>query len=291
MSKKVSKAVPIFIISMFLWLILGSTITVSADWQKEIDGSYCYITDSGEKATGFQKIGDATYYFDKSGKMRTSKWLTTSSGAKYYFKKDGSMAVGKVKIGKNTYYFGKNGKMWTSKWLTTSSGVKYYFQKDGTMAVGKVKIGGKTYEFDSNGKLLVSELWKPYEGVKWNMTQSEVIKSLNLKEDDYYEIDDDIMLTINEVEDISSAFLCDIYIFDDKKLIAIGSCGLYSKGNLKFLKDEFESEGFIFVTSQEIDDGTYCYYLSKNNIGGIVYSEDFIAYFITSDSFSNDMLN
>lgn len=283
MSKKVSKVVPIFIIAMFIWAVFGNAITVSADWQKETDGSYCYITDSGEKVTGFQKIGDSNYYFDKSGKMQTSKWVTTSSGAKYYFKKDGTMAVGKTKIGGNTYYFGKNGKMWTSKWLTTSSGAKYYFKKDGTMAVGKVKLGGKTYEFDSKGKLLVSKLWKPYEGVKWNMTQSEVIEALSLKEEDY-EMDGDIIISINKDEPITSPFLGNVYTFYDEKLIAIGSCGVYTEENLELLKNEFESEGFISYDSPiENNNATYSFYITKENIAGIIYDDEVIMYLIVAD--------
>lgn len=284
MLKKVFKATPILVMSMIIWLLLGNTITVSADWQKEADGSFCYISDSGEKVTGFQKIGDNTYYFDKSGKMLTKKWVTTSSGSKYYLKKDGSMATGKVKIGDNTYYFGKSGKMWTSKWLTTSSGTKYYFRKDGSMAVGKVKIGEKTYEFDSKGRLLASKLWKPYNGIKWNMTQSEVIEALNLKEDDY-EFDDNVMLTINEDEDILGPFLGNVYVFTDEKLIAIGSCGIYSEENLKILKDEFEKEGFIYIpTNHNKDTAEYSFFINKEYTGGILQTDEVIMYLIFSNS-------
>ena len=289
MLKKVFKATPIFVMSMIVWLLLGSTIVVSADWV-EADGSRYYVNESGENLIGFQRIGNSSYFFDEDGKMCTSKWITTTAGTKYYFKQDGTMATGKVKIGKNTYYFGQNGKMRTSKWVTMSDGTKYYFKQDGTMAIGKIKIGDKSYEFDSKGKLIVSKLWNPYNGVKWDMSQSEVIEALNLKEDDY-ELHDSIILTVNEDEDILGPFFANVYFFTDEKLIAIGSCGIYSEENLKILKEEFEREEFIFITSQEVDTETYCYYINKNNTGAIVYSEDFIMYFITSDSFLSDIRN
>lgn len=247
MLKKVFKATPIFVMSMIVWLLLGSTIVVSADWV-EADGSRYYVNESGENLIGFQRIGNSSYFFDEDGKMCTSKWITTTAGTKYYFK------------------------------------------QDGTMAIGKIKIGDKSYEFDSKGKLIVSKLWNPYNGVKWDMSQSEVIEALNLKEDDY-ELHDSIILTVNEDEDVLGPFFANVYFFTDEKLIAIGSCGIYSEENLKILKEEFEREEFIFITSQEVDAETYCYYINKNNTGAIVYSEDFIMYFITSDSFLSDIRN
>lgn len=273
--------------------VLFVSITVSADsWSKEADGSTYYLTDSGEKLTGFQLIGENSYFFGEDGKMWTSKWLTTATGTKYYFKKDGTMATGKLKIGSKTYYFGKNGKMRTSKWVTTSSGAKYYFKKDGTMATGKLKIGGKTYEFAADGKLQVLSLWAPFDGISWGMSQEEIIKCLNLSEDQYFSDDDYmIVITYELTSDSDSTFLCDVYVTDDGELNAFGSLGVYSDETRKNLDDAFKNEGYFLAGSAKEDDSAYCYYVSKNNIGGIIYSDSFILYLIVSDTQTQSMID
>ena len=124
---------------------------VSAEWVKS-DSGYSYKSDdTGKKLTGWQTIGDGTYYFDKKGIALTG-WKKIGDDT-YYFNsaKKGKMLTGWSKIGSSKYYFGKDGKMRTG--FVKLSGDTYYFGKNGKMRTGKLKISGKTYDFGTDGIL------------------------------------------------------------------------------------------------------------------------------------------
>ena len=79
---------------------------VSAEWVKS-DSGYSYKSDDpGKKLTGWQTIGDGTYYFDKKGIALTG-WKKIGDDT-YYFNsaKKGKMLTGWSKIGSSKYYFG-----------------------------------------------------------------------------------------------------------------------------------------------------------------------------------------
>ena len=88
-----------------------------------------------------------------------------------------------------------------------------------------------------------------------------------------------------------SMLFCDIYMFDDDKIMAFGSIGVYSKESQKYLETAFENNDFIFIGSYDDNDTTCCYYISEHNIGGIVYSDTFICYVIISDEYTQTMLD
>ena len=72
---------------------------VSAEWVKS-DSGYSYKSDdTGKKLTGWQTIGDGTYYFDKKGIALTG-WKKIGDDT-YYFNsaKKGKMLTGWSKIG------------------------------------------------------------------------------------------------------------------------------------------------------------------------------------------------
>lgn len=90
-----------------------------------------YLGEDGVKVTGWQKIKDKLYYFDKDGAMLKNKWKKHGDD-KYYLGKNGAAATGWKKIKKATYYF----------------------TDDGKMATGEVKMGLALCSFDKNGKLV-----------------------------------------------------------------------------------------------------------------------------------------
>lgn len=129
------------IVTAVATMLSMSVATISADeWVKtdtgykyELDnGSYqkkgwltvgtnkYYINSKGVRATGSlaftDKNGTKTYYyFDSTGKMVKSKWVTIS-GQKYYYRSNGKRAVSiTLIISGNKYSFGKDGKLSTSK--------------------------------------------------------------------------------------------------------------------------------------------------------------------------------
>ncbi len=131
-------------------------------WIKK-DGNYFYAdAETGACVTGFFKIEDKTYYFDKRGEMvknwkeiggkmyhfssdgvMTIGWYEEDN-TKYYFSEKGVAAKGFNKIGEDYFYFDKNFKMRTG-WQTIG-GSKYYFGRGGVVANGWLKL--ESGEFD-----------------------------------------------------------------------------------------------------------------------------------------------
>lgn len=97
-------------------------------------GNTYYLDDEGVRVTGWKKIDQKRYFFDKNGILQTSKW---------------------VKRGQNSYYLDESGAAVTG-WMTLD-GDEYYFHKDGKMSTGEVQIGLAKYVFDKDGKLLSKE--------------------------------------------------------------------------------------------------------------------------------------
>ena len=92
------------------------------------DKTKSYFDGSGRARTGFQRIGERTYYFSPSS-GRSLRWGQRIGGSFYYFNSASQMHTG---------------------WLTWSADKKrsYFDPKTGKAYVGWHKIGGKNYYFD-----------------------------------------------------------------------------------------------------------------------------------------------
>lgn len=128
-------------------------------WKTKSGKTY-YILKDGKKATGFQKISGAYYYFSKKGVMAKG-WKTWSNGTKSYFnKKTGKAAKGWKTISKKRYYFNVAKKCRTVKGKQVIKGQLYYFEKDFTLYKGWKRWSGDKYSyFDkaSDGRALVGK--------------------------------------------------------------------------------------------------------------------------------------
>lgn len=174
---------------------LTATIApVSAAWSKTSSGQWIYTTESGSRATGWQKVGGTWYYLGQDGVMRTgwqqidSTWYYLSAsgvmrtgwqkidGYWYFFNGGGAMKKGWLQNGGKWYYLNGNGAMRTG-WLKSGdswyfldsagamimgwyniSGKTYYFTESGQMVTGEVTIGGISYPFDSSGAYIGDKL-------------------------------------------------------------------------------------------------------------------------------------
>ncbi len=119
-----------------------------------ISGNKYYVEAYGDGklnvrlATGWRKIGTASYYFAGNGVMQTG-WVRTG-GKYYYMNKAGKMLTGRQTVDKAVFYFDAKGAMVTG-WKKIS-GKWYYLNLDGTMAINTKKtINGKTYNFNKTG--------------------------------------------------------------------------------------------------------------------------------------------
>ena len=100
-------------------------------WYEDSDGSKYYYQ-GGVALTGFKTISGSKYYFNSSGVLQKSKWVTVS-GKKYYMKSDGTVTTGYNKIG--NYY--------------------YLFDSSGVMKTGTVTMSNKKYKLFSSGKACI----------------------------------------------------------------------------------------------------------------------------------------
>lgn len=155
-------------------------------------GSWYWIDEYGEMATGWCEIDGQWYAFDESGAMRTG-WC--DSGASWYWlDSDGTMATGWCEIDGQWYFFNNSGAMRTS-WYDDGSSW-YWFGSDGAMATGWRSIAGSWYCFDSSGSMLTG--WKQSAGSWCYLDGSGAMVTGWLNENDsWYYFDDSGVMKAN----------------------------------------------------------------------------------------------
>lgn len=116
----------------------------------KIESSLYLLDNNGVRKTGFVKLNGKQYYADSKGKLKLG-WQKYK-GKKYYFSsKTGAAVTGLQTISKKQYYFDKNGVMKT-KWVNIK-GKKYYFSKiDGRLLKNYwLRYNEKWYYLNSKG--------------------------------------------------------------------------------------------------------------------------------------------
>lgn len=103
---------------------------VQSDFIESMANTY-YIGEDGVKVTGWQKIKNKLYYFDKDGIMLKKQWKDQDDD-RYYLGKNGAAVTGWQKIKKETYYF----------------------TSDAKMATGDIHVGLVRCSFAEDGKLI-----------------------------------------------------------------------------------------------------------------------------------------
>lgn len=113
----------------------------------EDGGVYAYQDFYGNRVTGWQTLGENTYYFFSDGAMATG-WQTLE-GKTCYFGSNGILRTGFQELEGKVYGFDPQGNLYTG-WQTLENG-KYYFSNEGVMAAGWTDLDGKRYHFADNG--------------------------------------------------------------------------------------------------------------------------------------------
>ena len=120
-----------------------------------------YLNASGYRVTGFKKLKDDYYLFNKNGVMLTG-WRTYNKKRYYFNKTLGYAYTGERLIGNDWYYFNKKGQM--QKGWIKQDGYYYYYGSNGAQVHGWAKIGGKWYWFYNSGRMYSNGY--RYEGSK-----------------------------------------------------------------------------------------------------------------------------
>lgn len=84
--------------------------SASAEWVEQ-DGVKSYVTESGEKALGWQTIDGKLFFFDSTGTMRTG--LLKIGDNIYYLTEEGAVVGTTVEVGGKSYTFDENGALQT----------------------------------------------------------------------------------------------------------------------------------------------------------------------------------
>ena len=154
---------------------------VSNGWAQE-NGRWFYYK-KGKVVTGWQKIGNATYYLRENGakgvKGRMLTGLTVIDQKTFYFgsASDGKLKTGWHKVNGKWFYFRKKGGNGTKGemllgWRKIGSKT-YYLKKtgklgaQGAMLSGFRKIGKQTFYFGSSGDGALKTGWQTVGGKKY----------------------------------------------------------------------------------------------------------------------------
>ena len=175
----------------------GEKDVIPKGWTKE--GSDWYYYKDGKALTGWQKLNQKWYYFNKSGKMLTgwqkigTKWYYFSPsastigelqsgwkqiGTKWYFfntadKTLGQMQTGWKKSGGKWYYLSTESKTlgeMANGWKQI--GKDWYFFDGGAMKTGWKKSAGKWYYFDQDGVMVTGK--RTIGGKTYNFNSSGI---------------------------------------------------------------------------------------------------------------------
>ncbi len=151
---------------------VDSIPVVEGTWDT-VGGKKIFLDGSGTRVTGFCRIGEKIYFFDKEGIMKTG-WLLLSDGTRRFFNPDGTCVAGSWKtISKAKYYFDENGVMATG--LKTIGEKYYFFDSTGKMKKGWVTTGGKKYYFDKKSGSAYVNRWFKYKKKKYHFDSEGVM--------------------------------------------------------------------------------------------------------------------
>lgn len=128
-------------------------------WVLNEDGSWGYITEKLDLATGWEEVGGIWYYFDDNGKMLTG-WQEID-GSWYYLDNNGHMLTGWLKSGNKWYYLESSGAMKTG-WKKINDTWYYLDPETGAMVTGWNEIDGVWYYFKADGSMASSEWCEGY---------------------------------------------------------------------------------------------------------------------------------
>ena len=162
-------------------------------WRADEDGSLRYCDYYGRPLTGWQQLGEETYYFypERRGAMATG-WVETDVG-RCYFAPDGRLHTGWLSLPEGSYYLQENGAA-AAGWVETPEGT-FYLEETGLAYTGWLeKEDGPCYLEDGG---LITKKWVDTPEGRYYLNESGVLHTgwLQWQEETYYCTETGVMHT------------------------------------------------------------------------------------------------
>lgn len=183
--------------------LVGSTTSVSADWQHNKDGytyydqngkvakgrqyrqlpkinqdKAWYLTDNGKLLTGVQQWQGSYWYFDNDGLLHTKRDYVQSQWGDWYMVGDNGQVLSGVQEWQGSYwYFEPDTYLKANKqeYVQSQWGDWYMVGKDGKLMTGLVNWQGQKYYFDPVTYLKVTNTDVTVNGVTYHADQNGVL--------------------------------------------------------------------------------------------------------------------
>ena len=144
-------------------------------WHETKEGGVQFRAYDGTPLSGWQTIGDGTYYFDPAEDCTMATGWLELEGDRWYLGTSGRVVSGWTELNGNRYFFGEKGIM-TTGWLE-DGGKRYRMGEDGVMQTGWLELDGDRYYLGADGAMQTGWL-EMDEGFYWLDEDGRVITGL-----------------------------------------------------------------------------------------------------------------
>lgn len=122
-----------------------------ASWREGETGIQ-YEDENGELTTGFCKIDEKLYYFDKNGYLVTGKFFCEDDQKYYYADESGVIQTGAISL-ENTFYMADDSGVIQTGFIEYEN-QRYFFDGAANMVFGWFKSEGNWYYADESGVIM-----------------------------------------------------------------------------------------------------------------------------------------
>ncbi len=132
-------------------MVAALTVMTTASWAgqfKTTGGNTYYLSDKGNKLTGYLRLASGTYYADENGVIAMGKWVGDS-----YFGTDGKMVTSQWVDGKWIDATGKFTGVVNNRGFVKTNGKTYYYDYRGKNVTGFINVSGKLYYLGTDQQL------------------------------------------------------------------------------------------------------------------------------------------
>lgn len=165
-------------------------------WLRIKDRTYYLDPETGLRQTGLVKVDDDYYFFNPKSGLQQKGWVKYQKKRYYFDEQTGAAVQGWYKSANKWYYFGEDGERISNQWILNN---KYYMGANGAAATGFTNIAGRYYYFDQ-ASCMKQKGWKLIDG-KWYYFRKNGMMVADKWVKGYYLLEDGAMAQRTWVKD------------------------------------------------------------------------------------------